>query len=227
MIRVGIWMISIVVFAWHAWQDTHPPTYIVLNHPHLEAQTFAKFLSKYHAGQEKVLDWIKTEPWTLSATINKVDGSTYIIDVNERHPIAQWQHGAMVDERGDIFFPMVKHFDSKLPTIQVQASSVKEGAQLVKVLSPVLKQIKGYPLTVFKKEPGGDWVVSLASNRYLIFGTMDLTKRLQVAELVVKRLHDHHEPWGRIDFRYNNGFAISKNPLHEPFHWPMIQLSYG
>ena len=95
------------------------------------------------------------------------------------------------------------------------------------ILSPVLNKLKILSFIVFKLEPGGDWVVSVASNRYLIFGTMDLSKRLQVANLVVKRLHDHHEAWGRIDFRYNNGFAISKNPLNEPFHWPMIQLSYG
>lgn len=216
-----------MVFAWHAWQDMHPPIYLVLNNPHLDTQMFEKFLTKHHVGQKKVLNWIKDQPWTQSVNISKVDGSTFIIDVQERRPVAQWQHGGMVDDHGEIFFPLARHYDTKLPTMQVRAKNVKEGIQFVNVLSPMLKELKAYPFTVFKMEPVGDWVVSIASNRYLIFGTMDLTKRLQVAELVVKRLHGHHEAWGRIDFRYNNGFAISKNPLREPFHWPMIQLSYG
>ena len=227
MIRIGILIISLVLFAWHAWQDIHPPIYIVLNSPHLEETSLHAFLNKKKRKQVEVVNWVKIQPWTKSVAIEKVDSSTYILDIKERQAVAQWQHGGMVDNEGNIFFPQARHYDTKLPTIQVLAKDVRKGISFVNELSPILHKVKGIPFTVFKMDPEGDWVVSLASNRYLLFGTMDLTKRLQVAKLVVKRLHDHHEAWGRIDFRYHNGFAVSKNPLNEPFHWPMIQLSYG
>ena len=227
MIRIGILIFSLVMFAWHAWQDMHPPIYIVLNSPHFEETTFATFLNKKIRKQSEITHWVELQPWTKSVVIEKVDGSAYIVDVKERKAVAQWQHGGMVDEKGNIFFPLARHYDTKLPTIQVLAKDVHEGVMFINELTPMLKAMQSLPFTVFKMMPEGDWVVSLASNRYLVFGTMDLTKRLQVAKLVVKRLHDHHEAWGRIDFRYHNGFAVSKNPLNEPFHWPMIRLSYG
>ena len=216
-----------MVFAWHAWQDMHPPTYVILNGPHLDETALSHFLTKHHHQNKAILNWFKTQPWNKNVVIHKINNSTYLVDIDERLAVAQWQHGGMIDDTGNIFFPLAKHYNTKLPTIQVPAKDVKTGVQFVNNLSTTLKSINSVPFTVFKMEPGGDWVVALASNRYLVFGTMDLTKRLQVANLVVKRLHDHHEAWGRVDLRYSNGFAVSKNPLNEPFHWPMIQLSYG
>jgi cell division protein FtsQ len=227
MIRLGIFALSLMVFLYHAWQDLHPPIYVVLNHPHLDESALSHWLSKRSQSQQSTQTWFNNQPWVRKATINQADSSVLVVDVEERHPVAQWQHGGMVDDAGEIFFPLAKDYDATLSTIQVPAREVKKGVTFVNALSPTLKEIGALPLTIFKMEPEGDWVVKLASNRYLVFGTMDLTKRMQVANYVIKRLHDHHEPWGRIDLRYDNGFAISKNPLNEPFHWPMIQLLYG
>lgn len=217
MIRLGVLVIALLTFTWHAWQDFYQPTYIVLNHPHFDEQGFAHWLTKVQPKRKDVETWFRSQPWTQALKLYFPDSSTMIVDVVERKPVAQWRYGGMVDATGELFFPLPKHYDGSLPTINVVARELKTGVQFVNGLGPMLNQENVKKITVFKLKTG-DWAVDMAAKQYLLFGTMDLSQRLQVAKHVLKRLHDHHQAWGRIDFRYKNGFAISKNPWVESFH---------
>jgi hypothetical protein len=149
MIRLGIFALSLMVFLYHAWQDLHPPIYVVLNHPHLDESALSHWLSKRSQSQQSTQTWFNNQPWVRKATINQADSSVLVVDVEERHPVAQWQHGGMVDDAGEIFFPLAKDYDATLSTIQVPAREVKKGVTFVNALSPTLKEIGALPLTIW------------------------------------------------------------------------------
>lgn len=215
MIRVLGIIATMLIFGWHAYQDLHVNKYILLGGPHIDATRFSTWLgSRQHVKQHAIRQWFLAQPWINQVEFENVDTEVVLVKLKEAKPVARWRYGALVSEDGQLMFVNEYNEYKKLAQLAVNEVDLPQAIAFVHALMPIIAQHKDLfdPADmIVKRDQAGDWSVILDANHQLIFGTILLTKRIEVAEYVLNRLLEHHDKWGKLDLRYLNGFAISKN----------------
>jgi hypothetical protein len=215
MIRIWVLFISVLVFAWHAYQDWRVDKYLVMGGPHLATAQLDDWLKqRQHVSRHQLKQWFLAQPWVKDVQFEAIDTEVLLIKPIESKPIARWRYGGLVSEEGRLMFVAGQDYDATLPKLEVNEPDLPQAVAFVQALLPVLKvhkSIFNVAQIRVKREQTGDWLVMLNDKHQLLFGTILLEKRIQVAQFVLNRLLEHGEAWGKIDLRYLNGFAISKN----------------
>lgn len=216
MIRVWVLCLGVLMFGWHAYQDWHTNKYIIMGAPHVSTERFNDWVShRPYVSKRQLKQWFLAQPWVKSVQLKAIDTEVLLIKPVEVKPIARWRYGGLVSEEGRLILVSGQDDDPSLAKLDVNEPDLPQAVIFVQALLPVIQahQTKFKPANMrIKREQTGDWIVKLDGSHQLLFGTILLKKRIQVAQFVLNRLFEHGETWGKIDLRYLNGFAISKNP---------------
>jgi len=211
MLRVFPLLIGLLIFLYHAIEDTSRTDYFISGAQHLDITKMNHELSRTKDSLT-VERWIKNSPWTNHLTVMRQDFNNVFIEVKEHRPRAIWRFGGVISDEGALFFPNASDIPKDLPVIDAPVSQLEQSTWFLDELEEDLKRVQLWPIRIYQQR-SADWIVELPNHRSFIFGTNDLDNRVKVCKKILTKLTLSNKRWGRVDFRYPKAFAISKNPL--------------
>jgi len=151
---------------------------------------------------------VESFPWVKSALFKRQSFNTLIIDVIERHALAQWHQGQLIDQDGVLFDPGIT-LDG-LPILQ--GSDELDVPKLQQMLLHLLS-IKHSSLPPIEKivvDERGAWSFILSNDIQVFVGQQDIEHRLaRLMQAYPYLLAQASSKIGSIDLRYPHGVAVS------------------
>jgi len=146
-------------------------------------------------------------PWVDAASVQRVWPDTLHVTIIEQVAMARWRDQALVNERGELFFPTVESFSSDLIELHGPDNSVAQMAQHFSVFNRALEK-SGYRMKRIALSQRRAWELELDSGVVVVLGRHDMESRLKRFVQFYPQLLARVESVKRIDMRYTNGFAV-------------------
>jgi len=160
-----------------------------------------------------VRDALLKLPWIENANIRRILPDRIEVEVIEKTPLLRWKQKGLVSDSGELFFPsnlqnaqtQKKKF-SELTQINVAKTHIKKALSFLKLVVPVISQLKLH-LQALNEDDLGGWYVDINQNQKIIFGRNNLAQRI----LSLEKIWSAASKKGTIeylDLRYANGGAV-------------------
>jgi len=146
-------------------------------------------------------------PWVDDVSITRVWPDQLVMAVTEQQPVACWSDMALVNGRGQVFYP-VKPM-RKWPDLQL--SAVDEKAPVVLAF---YKQInaefvaRGLHIRSLALDQRAEWKIELDNGLQIVLASKDGADRLQRFLKLYAEISDKELKPVRVDLRYEQGFAV-------------------
>ena len=146
-------------------------------------------------------------PWVDEVSITRVWPDQLIMEVPEQQPVARWGEKALVNGRGQVFYPVkpmrkwpelrLSGADEKAPVVLGFYARVKAGFAA-----------RGLQIRSLALDERAEWNIRLDNGLEIVLGRNDAAERLNrflglYAEISAKELKPV-----RVDLRYEQGFAV-------------------
>ena len=145
-------------------------------------------------------------PWVRDATVRRRFPDAVEVTFQTHEPLARWDDGALVSERGEIFNA---EYAGALPRFNGPAGAgvamAGEYAAIAAAVAPVSRTVA--ELRLSKR---GAWQVVLDSGLVLDVGRGDLLPRLERFAAAWPQLAAQGVETRHADLRYPNGFAVKR-----------------
>lgn len=145
-------------------------------------------------------------PWVREATVRRRFPDAVEVTFQAHEPLARWDEGALVSERGEIFHA---EYAGALPRFNgppgAGVAMAREYAAIAAAVAPVSRTIA--ELRLSKR---GAWQVVLDSGLVLDVGRGDLLPRLERFAAAWPQLAAQGVEMRHADLRYPNGFAVKR-----------------
>ncbi len=146
-------------------------------------------------------------PWVDDVSITRVWPDQLIMEVTEQQPVARWGDKALVNGRGQVFYP-VKPM-RKWPELRL--SGVDEKAPVVLDFYAQVKAdfvARGLQIQSLALNERAEWKIQLNSGLQIILGRNDAADRLQRFLGLYGEISGKELKPVRVDLRYEQGFAV-------------------
>jgi len=155
-----------------------------------------------------IRDVLLNIPWVNSATVRRVWPDTVQITIIEQLPIARWGSGGLVNNQGQLFFPLPETYPLNLPELQgpvdSQTSMAVRYREIEKALDPLALHIKRIVL-----DERRSWKIELDGGVTLLLGRVNDNARLtRFTRLYPVALAARAADIEQVDLRYTNGFSV-------------------
>lgn len=146
-------------------------------------------------------------PWVDDVSITRVWPDQLIMEVTEQQPVARWGDKALVNERGQVFYPvkpMRKWPELRLSGVDEKAPVVLDFYSQVKVDFAALDlQIRSLAL-----DERAEWNIQLNNGLQIVLGRNEAADRLQRFLRLYGEISSKELKPARVDLRYEQGFAV-------------------
>lgn len=146
-------------------------------------------------------------PWVRHINIHRDFPNRIVIELEEYHALAHWNHHEFINQQGEVFIaPDLKLQD--LPDFIAPEGTEK---QVVLGYLRFSQQLEALPLSIkqLTLSPRHAWQLRLNNDMVLELGRSDMTQRLAMFVTVYPyRLSAQGNTVKQVDLRYRNGFAV-------------------
>lgn len=155
---------------------------------------------------------LESEPWVQHATVSRVWPGNIVAQITEQQPIAYWGDDALLNDRGQLFFPA--HMTVALDLPKLVAPSLETNLARLEIFQTWQKLLPR--LASFGVQPEqltqtarGAWEIDLDNGIAIALGTEDLDTRIDRLGKVLATLSlEELQRVARIDVRYPNGATV-------------------
>jgi cell division protein FtsQ len=146
--------------------------------------------------------------WVKSVHIKRSWPNAVDITVLERHELARWNDGGLIDASGELFNGAA---DKKLPVLE---GPVNQHAEMVAVYLRLMKILEPFKVSVdrLRLSRQQSWYGHLSSGLEVAMGEQNIESRL---ERFMRFLPDAESRFKSsikyVDLRYTNGFSVSSS----------------
>jgi cell division protein FtsQ len=160
----------------------------------------------------KLRDAAEQLAWVDRVSIRRVWPQTLVMDVTEQVPAGRWGDDALVNGRGEIFYPAAGELPQGLPRLHGRPDDAPGVVAFHRSASRQLAAV-GLEITGLEVLGRHDWRLELNNGLTLLLGQSRATQVLDRFTLALPVLNDPQgrKP-GRVDMRYENGFAVHWRP---------------
>ena len=147
-------------------------------------------------------------PWVDSASVRRIWPDTLQVEIREQVPLARWQSGGIVNQRGELVAVAVSNRLHDLPLFSGPADTAMSLAKHYQQMSAQLAevQLRIVQLTLSERRA---WMVSLDNGLQLLLG------KVAAEEQFSRFTHAYNGALAAklanvqsVDLRYTNGFAV-------------------
>lgn len=156
-----------------------------------------------------IRDAVESLPWVSRVTVRRQWPDTLALVVEEQQQLARWGDDALVNLRGELFYPSTIEVDATLPRFDGVDGLSKVMAEAYQQYQPILADVE-LSIAVIKVSERRAWVIELANGIELVLGRGPQNQRIQRFITVYRSgLAEKAERISRVDLRYSNGFSVS------------------
>lgn len=156
----------------------------------------------------------QAQPWLRTVKVRRVWPATLVLDLQEYHPLAVWNHVAYIDTAGDVVTGLQQR--GKLPSGLPQLSGpVGSEAQVWSFYLLAKKTLSNIPVPLIKVALSDDqqWTLVLQNNLQINLGAMAVQVRLKrFARLYTLLLRQRSKLPLQVDLRYPHALAVQWTP---------------
>ncbi len=158
---------------------------------------------------QQVRDAVEAMPWISRVTVRRQWPDTLALEVEEQPLLARWHDDALVNLRGELFYPTTIEVDAAVPQFAgidgLSQEMAKRYQRYQQILSPA-----GLSIVAIRVSERHAWVVELDNEIELILGREPQDQRIERFINVYRgELAEKVKRISRVDLRYSNGFSIS------------------
>jgi len=154
-----------------------------------------------------VTEAVKAMPWVDVVEVRRVWPDALHVTVKEQVPLARWRDQALVNVRGELFYPPADSFPVGMVELRGPDNSVANMAHQFSIFNQALGQA-GLGMKSLVLSQRRAWELELADSLTVALGRSNTEMRLQRFVRFYPQLLDKAENVKRIDMRYTNGFAV-------------------
>lgn len=146
-------------------------------------------------------------PWVDDVSITRVWPDQLVMEVTEQQPVARWGDKALVNERGQVFYPIKPM--RKWPGLRL--SGVDEKAPVVLGFYTRMKaefDARGLQIQSLALDERAEWEIKLHNGLQIVLGRNDAADRLQRFLKLYGEINGKELKPVRVDLRYEQGFAV-------------------
>lgn len=148
-------------------------------------------------------------PWVSRVVLKRQWPDGLDIQVHEHRAIARWQQSSFVNHSGEVFTPETRIEIADLPQLSGPDSTQQQVMANYRKVTRLLDQA-GLKLLSLEIDNRGSWRCLIDGNRELVFGRVDVVKRLQKFLLLYATFSEQErQQLARIDLRYTNGLSVA------------------
>lgn len=151
---------------------------------------------------------VKQVPWVDQVTVRRSWPDTLIVNIVEQVPLAKWNDGGYVNQRGEWFMAGHKKISEAWPTLEGPKGSEYLVSKEYLLVSNQLKKLglRVKHLTVNHRR---SWKLNLDNGLRLQLGRLQVKMRLQRFLNVYRQvIAEQLQKIESVDMRYTNGFAV-------------------
>ena len=154
--------------------------------------------------------------WVDHVSVRRKWPDSLIVEISEQQPLARWQKGGFVNQRGEWFSADVTERHASLPELAGPQNAVailsREYLKIAEQLK--VRQLRADRLTATHRR---SWTVNLDNGLVVKLGRLNVQARLQRFLKIYKPvLETQLDKIEGVDMRYTNGFAVRWKPETEP-----------
>lgn len=154
--------------------------------------------------QNKILEI----PWTHRVIIQRQWPNIITIVIEEQHPILRWGSSALLNSKGDVFYPAAESIPTELPVLFGPKNTINKVFTHYQKMQKTLKPLK-FTIQELNLNSQGAWHLIVNNGMTIYLGRKNIFERLQQAiKLYPKIKNKRSKPIQSIDLRYNNGIAV-------------------
>ncbi len=158
---------------------------------------------------QAIRDAAEALPWVSRVTVRRQWPDTLALVVEEQQLLARWGDDALVNLRGELFYPSIIEVDATLPRFDGVDGLSKVMAETYQQYQSILTDVD-LSIVVIKVSERRAWVIELANGIELVLGRGPQSQRIQRFVTVYHgELAEKAEQISRVDLRYSNGFSVS------------------
>ncbi len=150
---------------------------------------------------------VEALPWVDKALVRRAWPDALHVTVREQKALARWRDKALVNVRGELFFPPAETFPASLIELRGPRTTVAQMAEQFQLFKRVLQEgeqsMAGITLT-----PRRAWEIELSNGTVVVLGRSAMALRLQRFVRFYPRLLVPENGVKHVDMRYTNGFAV-------------------
>jgi cell division protein FtsQ len=148
-------------------------------------------------------------PWVERAAVRRAWPDALEISIREQQPVAMWGRKALVNERGELFYPPADEWPRGLPELagpdRNAAAIASRFSELRNLLAPL-----GIELAALIQDERRSWRLRLRNGMDIRLGRKQTAERLlRFMRLYPRVLAGRAAEIKRVDLRYTNGFAVA------------------
>lgn len=148
-------------------------------------------------------------PWVDRAEVRRAWPDALEISIQEQQPVARWGDKALVNHRGELFYPPVAQWPGGLPELSGPDGNAAEIASRFSELRNLMAPL-GIELTALVQDERRSWRLRLGNGIDIRLGRRQTAERLlRFMRLYPRVLAARAGEIERVDLRYTNGFAVA------------------
>ncbi len=156
---------------------------------------------------DDIMESLNEMPWVDNAEVRRVWPDTLSVVIKEQVAIARWRDRALVNVRGELFYPPKETFVNDLIELDGPENAVMQMASKLAVFNLALENIDLNMRRLVLTERQA-WEFELSSSMVVALGRSDVEQRLKRFVRFFPQLEKREADMKRIDMRYTNGFAV-------------------
>ena len=213
-------VLVLLVASYAVWHKLMDPQTLPLRQVQLEApfnKVSKEMLQKVVSSQVKggffsadmnaVTTAVSDLPWVDTVKLRRVWPDTLRVTVTEQVALARWRDQALVNVRGELFYPAAETFPDGLVELDGPENTVTLMASQFHLFNETLQQ-GGLGMKRISLTQRRAWEVELSDNTLIVLGRNDMEQRLQRFVRFYPQLAARADTVKRVDMRYTNGFAV-------------------
>lgn len=156
---------------------------------------------------DAIMASLNAMPWVDTAEVSRVWPDTLHVVIKEQVAVARWRDQALVNLRGELFYPLQIKITLGLIELDGPENAVMKMARQLGVFNQALKDVDLSMTRLILTERQA-WEFELSNLMVVALGRHDVEQRLKRFVRFFPQLEKREADMKRIDMRYTNGFAV-------------------
>ncbi len=166
----------------------------------------------FNSDLESIENALETLPWIDTASVRRQWPDAMRIHVYEQVPIARWGEDALLNVRGEMFYPPREGFPKNVPVLFGPEGRQRDVAAYFRRVAEMLQPID-LGVRALVQDERRSWRVLLSNGIQVELGRQEGEERMTRFARVYENMLVHKQAdIAVVDLRYTNGFAVQWKP---------------
>lgn len=182
---------------------------------HIDKQALVEAVTPFASGGFMSVDVVRLReagesvPWVKEIQVKRVWPDSLHLVVEEQEAIALWGDDALVNNKGNLFFPAKASFPDGLVQLKGPKGSSRMVAEQFYAVSRLVSTL-GLSVQEIEMSERRAWTIKLSNGVNVMLGRTDSEQRLQRFVTTFKAvLQPYENDITAVDMRYTNGLSVA------------------